>query len=123
MRRTRITTGFSLVELLVVIGIIALLLALLLPVIPQVRARANEVACMATLRNVGLAAQLHVHDHDGYLPACGWHWKPTGGIVNPTGLDDKAERKYIYYDDNGEKRPAPMTAALALSNGLVVRLD
>jgi prepilin-type processing-associated H-X9-DG protein len=76
-----------------------------------------------TLRGIGTAAQLHMNDHRGYLPAAGWHWNPTGGVVDPAGLDDPAARKYVYYDDGGVKRPAPVSAALAVANGLPVRLD
>src|SRR6266850_3672760 len=60
--------GFSLVELLVVIGIIALLLGLLLPALSGFRQRAREVQCQATLRNIGFAGQLHANDHRGRLP-------------------------------------------------------
>jgi prepilin-type N-terminal cleavage/methylation domain-containing protein len=115
--------AFSLVELLVVIAIIALLLALLLPAIPAVRARAAEVACQARLHDLGHAALMHANAHDGYLPAAGWQWNPTGGTVNPTGMDDQAQRKYLYYEDGGEKRPAPITVALAIAGGADIRLD
>jgi prepilin-type N-terminal cleavage/methylation domain-containing protein/prepilin-type processing-associated H-X9-DG protein len=115
--------AFSLVEILVVIGIIALLLAILLPAIPAIRARAVEVACQAKLRAMGQLAQLHANAHQGYLPPAGWQWKPTGSVVNPNGMDDAAQRKYVYYDDAGEQRPIPMMAALALAAGLDVHLD
>lgn len=62
--------GFSLVELIVVIGIIALLAALLMPAIGQSRASARRVDCAARLRNVTIA-MLNVADSTGRFPACG----------------------------------------------------
>lgn len=121
--RTRIAAGFSLVELLVVIGIIALVLAMLLPALGRARQQANALQCLANLRTIGHAAMLHVNEHGGYLPSAGWEWDCAGGIANPAGMEDIAERKYMYYLDNGVKRPLPVTAALAASLGVEVRTD
>ena len=57
--------GYSLVELLVVIGIIAVLIAILLPVIAGVRRAADATACLATLHQWGAAYQMYVSDHRG----------------------------------------------------------
>jgi prepilin-type N-terminal cleavage/methylation domain-containing protein/prepilin-type processing-associated H-X9-DG protein len=116
-------SGFSLVELLTVIGIIAILIGLLLPSLAKAREAAKAVQCAQNLRTIYNAAQFHVNDHVGYLPAAGWHWNPDGGIVNPHGLKDDQSRRYIYYDDAGVKRPVPITVALAISLGAEVRLD
>src|SRR5882672_10850558 len=102
--------GFSLVELLVVIGIIALLLGLLLPALSGFRQRAREVQCQATLRNIGFAGQLHANDHRGRLPLGGWQFNPVGGTVNPVGVGDAEEKYYMYYTDAGIRRPVPITA-------------
>jgi prepilin-type N-terminal cleavage/methylation domain-containing protein/prepilin-type processing-associated H-X9-DG protein len=115
--------GFTLVELLVVIGIIAILISLLLPTLSRARQRAEEVKCQTTLRSMWLAAQLHMTDHQGYLPAGGWHWRPVGGIADAHGLIDDRQLRYIYYNDNGRQRPVPVTVALAISMGVRVRLD
>src|SRR5438876_987433 len=84
--------GFSLVELLVVIGIIALLLGLLMPALSGFRQRAREVQCQATLRNIGYAGQLHANDRRGRLPLGGWQFNPVGGVVNPAGVGDAEEK-------------------------------
>lgn len=115
--------GFSLVELLAVIGIIAILVGLLMPALVRAREHAKQLQCQVNLRTIHQAAQLHMNDHNGYLPAAGWHWDPPGGVVNPRGLGDNNATRYIYYDDAGIKRPVPMTVALAISLGVKIRLD
>src|SRR6185295_17760709 len=60
--------GFTLVELLVVIAIIAILAALLLPAITQAKLRAQRIACVNNLREVGLAFHMFANDHRGRLP-------------------------------------------------------
>ena len=57
MRRNR--NGFTLVELLVVIGIIAVLIALLMPTLGKVRQSAQRTACRASLRDIGQRFQMY----------------------------------------------------------------
>jgi prepilin-type N-terminal cleavage/methylation domain-containing protein/prepilin-type processing-associated H-X9-DG protein len=115
--------GFSLVELLVVIGVIAVLISLLMPAMGRVRESANLTKCLANLHTVGQAAQLHVNEHGGYLPCAGWHWSPIGGVLNPAGLGDEQATKFDYYTDNEVRRPLPVTAALGHYMGVNVRTD
>jgi prepilin-type N-terminal cleavage/methylation domain-containing protein/prepilin-type processing-associated H-X9-DG protein len=60
--------GFTLVELLVVIGIIALLVGILLPTLGRARESANTVKCMANMRQMGQAMMIYVGESKGVLP-------------------------------------------------------
>lgn len=69
MRTTiRIVAGFSLIELLIVVTIIAILVSLVLPVIGMVRDNARRVACLSNQRQLGLAVQAYAADNRGLLP-------------------------------------------------------
>src|SRR3954467_9568954 len=63
--------AFTLVELLVVIGIIALLLAILLPALARVRESSRRTACLANICELGRAVLLYCHDNKDHLPDAG----------------------------------------------------
>jgi prepilin-type processing-associated H-X9-DG protein/prepilin-type N-terminal cleavage/methylation domain-containing protein len=81
--------GFTLVELLVVIGIIALLISILLPALSNARKQAWTVACASNLRQMGQATAMYINENK-YYPG---HVAQRGGVqyaVWPTRL-----RKYM----------------------------
>ena len=64
----RRTLGFTLVELLVVIGIIAVLIAMLLPALAQAKEQAKRVECGSNLHMAGLSLVMYANDNKGKLP-------------------------------------------------------
>jgi prepilin-type N-terminal cleavage/methylation domain-containing protein len=61
--------GFTLVELLVVIGIIAVLISLLLPALGRARKSAQTTACLSNMRQLGMASIFYGNDSQQYMPA------------------------------------------------------
>jgi prepilin-type processing-associated H-X9-DG protein/prepilin-type N-terminal cleavage/methylation domain-containing protein len=67
-RRAPNAKGFTLVELLVVIGIIALLISMLLPALNKAREQANLINCQSNERAIGQLLQIYATDNNGYFP-------------------------------------------------------
>ena len=88
------TGGFTLVELLVVIGIIALLISILLPALGRARENAKRVQCASNLRQVGLASVNYANDNKGALPP----YRQDKG--SPT-YDLSGSFNYLYTQDFG----------------------
>jgi prepilin-type N-terminal cleavage/methylation domain-containing protein len=75
--------GFTLVELLVVIGIIALLISILLPALSKAKDAANRTACMSNMRQLITAARMYGNDYKDYVPFTNWRSKETGTAKHP----------------------------------------
>lgn len=85
-RSTRCKTGFTLVELLVVIGIIAVLVAILLPTLAKAREAGNQAKCLANIRSLTQAIIGFANDRKGWMPGRAGtgltRYSPSGGVVN-----------------------------------------
>src|SRR3569833_2340049 len=71
-RQNNLEAAFTLVELLVVIGIVVLLIAILLPALSVARANSRAVACLSNLRQMAVAAQAYCNDNGGRFPVAYW---------------------------------------------------
>ncbi|MCW5777096.1 MAG: prepilin-type N-terminal cleavage/methylation domain-containing protein [Phycisphaeraceae bacterium] len=78
--------GFTLVELLVVIAVVALLIGLLLPALAGAREAARGAVCLSNLRQMYLACRIYADEHDGVGPAIGQPWgkPPNWALVVQT---------------------------------------
>src|SRR5579864_4587707 len=121
MKHTR--HGFTLVELLVVIGIIALLISILLPALSAARQQAQQVACSSNLKQIGYAELLFANEHRQHIPLCG-EINGRYNMATPKGVEDLGQRNYVYFPDGGQLRLQPLQSALApYLNQLNVRTD
>ena len=83
--KTNRKRGFTMIELLVVIGIVVILVALLLPVLGKARTAANTVVCLSNLRQIVTASQLYVGENHDRLPYSGRDF-PGMAVLDPWEL-------------------------------------
>jgi prepilin-type N-terminal cleavage/methylation domain-containing protein len=77
--------GFTLVELLVVIGIIAILVGILIPVLGMARESGRCSVCLSNLRQIGHAFQMYANDHNDYLVPGDYFGTIDGAPLPPAG--------------------------------------
>jgi prepilin-type processing-associated H-X9-DG protein len=94
-------TAFTLVELLVVVGIVALLIAILMPSLARAREHARRVQCASNLRQVTLATIMYADRNGGVMPGVGrfphqpHDWIYWGRVAPYDALDDSAIAPYL----------------------------
>ena len=137
--------AFTLVELLVVIGIIAILISILLPSLTRAREAANRAACLSNLRSVGQMFLIYAHDNKRQIPLgtrsniyleSYWIRRDNGGAIRwitwgplyRAGLMKAPQYMYCpsaadpYHQYNGPSNAFDrITAATAQGNGYGVR--
>jgi prepilin-type N-terminal cleavage/methylation domain-containing protein/prepilin-type processing-associated H-X9-DG protein len=129
-RHTLITRrrGFTLVELLVVIGIIALLIAILMPALSAARRQAAMLVCASNQRQIVAASLMHAHEHKGFLQIAGSLDGPPQQIFQdlPAALNDPEQQRYTYVPwglGASTRFPVPYHAAVARYCGCSVPMN
>jgi len=92
----RFLTGFTLVELLVVIAIIAILMAILMPALQRARKQGKEAVCKSNLRQWGLYWLMYADDHNGsFSSGMGPGWRRGVWIIPLRSYIDTRKRKKL----------------------------
>jgi prepilin-type N-terminal cleavage/methylation domain-containing protein/prepilin-type processing-associated H-X9-DG protein len=86
MGRAKSGRAFTLVELLVVIGIIAIMISILMPALTKARDKANAVKCASNMRQIFLACQMFAQENKDQLPRCAFAGD-DGALTGPDAED------------------------------------
>jgi prepilin-type processing-associated H-X9-DG protein/prepilin-type N-terminal cleavage/methylation domain-containing protein len=134
-------TAFTLVELLVVIGIIALLIGILLPALTRARASSRQLKCLSNLRQISLVDQIYQNEWKGFHMPAYYGWSQASGgwpMSTPPVIPASGPRRYWFQTDTllralGAVNPssgryphatvcpdAPLSEARANSNGFTI---
>src|SRR5687768_2437580 len=88
-------SGFTLVELLVVISIIGLLVALLLPAMAAARDAARKSACQNSLRQIGVGLHAYAEAHNERYCSGAFNWELDGAVTETGWVADMVDRTVI----------------------------
>src|SRR5205823_3632319 len=108
-QRCASTRGFTLVELLVVIGIIALLIAILFPTLRRAGSAARRIRCMANQRQLVTAWHLYAREFRGYIPLA----YPDGGVSRVNAAIDIQFIPWVIGDKRESAAPAYLPKGVA----------
>ncbi|MGH2402935.1 MAG: type II secretion system protein [bacterium] len=94
--------GFTLLEMLIVVAILAILFAILIPNFIRSRAASQLAACQLDLRNIAAALQLYSGEHETYPLAADWETDLTaGGYIRGMPRSPIDGAAYVYATDAG----------------------